>query len=95
MSELLELATREGVGLVLALLLPVLVVALVAAIVGGWLSAALGIRDAVLGQSIRALVVLLALVVLADRMAAATTAYARASWGSLADLHESSEESRP
>jgi flagellar biosynthesis protein FliQ len=95
MSALLELATREGVGLLLALLLPVLVVGVVAAIAAGWISAALGIRDVALGQSIRALVVLLALGLLADRMTVAMTAYARASWGSLADLHESTEASRP
>jgi flagellar biosynthesis protein FliQ len=94
MSELLELATREGASLVLTLLLPVLVVAFAAAIAAGWLSAALGVRDAALGQSIRALVVLLVLGLLADRMAETMTAYARSSWGSLADLHESSEEPR-
>lgn len=92
MSDVVELATREGIGLILALIVPLLATGIVAAIVAGWLGSALGVRDGALGQCIRALAVLLALGLVLDHMAARATDYAKASWGSLADLHRSEPE---
>lgn len=95
MSALVELATREGIGLILALLVPLLATAIGAAILAGWLGSALGVRDGALGQCLRALAVLLALGLVLDGMAVATTDYAKASWGALGDLHRAVEPTEP
>ena len=87
MNEVVELATREGFGLVVTALLPLFAVAAGAAIVAGWLGAGLGVRDAALGQCIRALAVIVALGLFGERIAASASAYARASWSGLGDLH--------
>jgi type III secretory pathway component EscS len=87
MSELIELTTREGFGLVVALLVPLIGTAIGAAIVAGWLSSALGVRDGALGQCLRALAVVFALGLVLDGMAASVTEYATGSWKSLGSLH--------
>ncbi|MFV8749217.1 hypothetical protein ACNOYE_01570 [Nannocystaceae bacterium ST9] len=94
MNELLDLAAREGVALVLALLLPLFGVAAGAAIVAGWFGAAIGVRDPALGQCLRALAIVAALGVLGEPLAASATEYARRQWSSLAEIDESHAETR-
>ncbi len=91
MNELIEFATREAAGLIVTLLLPVLAAAAGSAIVAGWVGSALGVRDGMLGQCIRTVAVVLTLALVGEQLAATTTQYARAGWGSLADLHDEDE----
>jgi type III secretory pathway component EscS len=85
MIDALGLAIREGFGLVIAGLLPLVAVAAVAAILLGLLCGALGIRDAALGQIVRALAVVLALAVVIQSVAASTLEFASRCWA-LPDL---------
>jgi flagellar biosynthesis protein FliQ len=87
MSALLELATREGFGLALALLVPLLVVACGATLLSAMLALALRIRDPLLAHCVRVAALLAALGVLVEGMALATHEFARARWSSLAHLH--------
>jgi flagellar biosynthesis protein FliQ len=84
MIDALGLLIREGFGLVIASVLPLFVIAAVAALLIGLLGAALGIRDAALGQIVRALAVLLAVGLVIESVAGATVEFAARSW-SLAD----------
>jgi type III secretory pathway component EscS len=84
MIDALGLVIREGFGLVIASVLPLFVVAAVAALLIGLLGGSLGIRDAALGQIVRALAVLLAVGLVIESVAGATVEFAARSW-SLAD----------
>lgn len=78
--EALGLAIREGFGLVIASVLPLLAAAAVAAILLGLLCGALGIRDAALGQIVRALVVVLALAMVIQSVVGSTLEFASRCW---------------
>jgi type III secretory pathway component EscS len=84
MIDALGLLIREGFGLVIASVLPLFVIAAAAASMIGLLGGALGIRDAALGQIVRALAVLLALGLVIESVTTATVEFAARSW-SLAD----------
>ncbi|PRP91504.1 Bacterial export protein, family 3 [Enhygromyxa salina] len=83
MIDALGLAIREGFGLVIASLIPLLLVAAAAAILVGLLGAALGIRDAALGQIVRALAIVLALGVLIRGIATSTVEFTARTWAQL------------
>ncbi len=85
MIDALGSAIREGFALVLASTLPLFAVAALAAVLIGLLGGGLGLRDAALGQIVRALAVLLALGLLVEGIAAGTLAFARERWAALAD----------
>ncbi|PRQ07010.1 flagellar biosynthetic protein FliQ [Enhygromyxa salina] len=80
MIDALSLAIREGFALVLVGVLPLIGVAAVAAILVGLLCGSLGIRDAALGQIVRALAVVLALALVISSMAASTLEFASRCW---------------
>lgn len=80
MIDALGLAIREGFGLVIASVLPLLAAAAVAAILLGLSCGALGIRDAALGQIVRALAVVLALAVVIQSVAGSTLEFAGRCW---------------
>jgi type III secretory pathway component EscS len=84
--EVLGLAIREGFALVIASVLPLVAVAAVAAILLGLLCGALGIRDAALGQIVRALAVVLALAMVISSVAASTLEFASRCWASPGEL---------
>ena len=85
MSEMLELGVREAFGLALALAIPLLALGGLAALVGGAIASALGIRDVALAQCLRAIAVLLVLGAVASDMADSTPEFARRTWTSLAE----------
>lgn len=91
MSALLELATREGFGLAIALLVPLLLVACGATLISALLAFALRIRDPLLAHCVRVFALLSALGMLAEGMAIATHEFARARWSSLAHMHAAPE----
>ena len=80
MIDALGLAIREGFGLVIAGVLPLLAAAAAAAILLGLSCGALGIRDAALGQIVRALAVVLALAVVIQSVAGSTLEFAGRCW---------------
>lgn len=84
MIDTLALAIREGFGLVIASMLPLFVVAAVSALLIGLLGGSLNLRDAALGQIVRALAVLLAIGLLVEGVAVATVEFAARTWGALA-----------
>lgn len=87
MNPVIELATQQGVGLVVALLVPLLLVGVGAGLLGGWLASALGLRDSAWVQLLRALAVLFALSLLLESMLVGTRDYALEWWGALAEVH--------
>jgi flagellar biosynthesis protein FliQ len=91
MSTLLELATREGFGLALALLVPLLAVACGATLISALLALALRIRDPLLAHCVRVVALLAAFGLLIEGMALATHEFAQARWRSLARLHAAPE----
>ena len=91
MIELLGAAIREGFGVVIACLIPLLAVAAVAAILIGLLGGALGVRDAALAQIVRALAVVLALGLLAQGIAASTLEFTSRTWAELGSAQPPAE----
>ncbi|HLT39497.1 MAG TPA: hypothetical protein VK034_24605 [Enhygromyxa sp.] len=83
MIDALGLLIREGFGLVIACVLPLLVIAAAAALVVGLLGDSLGVRDPAIGQIIRALAVLLAIGVVIESVAIGTVELATRSWSQL------------
>ncbi|KIG15771.1 hypothetical protein DB30_05341 [Enhygromyxa salina] len=84
--DALGVAIREGFALVITGVLPLIAVAAVAAILLGLLCGALGIRDAALGQIVRALAVVLALAVVISSVAGSTLEFASRCWTMRGDL---------
>jgi type III secretory pathway component EscS len=80
MIDALGLLIRAGFGLTIAAVIPLFLVAAVAAVILGLLSGALGLRDAALGQIVRALAVILALGVLIEGVAEGCLEFATRSW---------------
>lgn len=80
MIDALGLAIREGFGLVILSVLPLLVIAAAAALLIGLLGDSLGIRDPAFGQIVRGLAVLLAIGLLIDGIASGTVEFAIRSW---------------
>lgn len=76
-------ALREAVAVVLTALLPVVLVAAVAAVVAGLLSNRLGLRDGALVQIARAVAVIAALIVLGEGLAAAVLEFGVHTWSTL------------
>jgi type III secretory pathway component EscS len=83
MIEALGLAIREGFGLVIASLTPLFGVAAVAAVLVGLLGGSLGIRDAALGQFVRALALILALGLIVDSVADGCVEFATRAWAGI------------
>lgn len=83
MIDALGLAVREGFGLVIASLIPLFGVVAIASVLLGLLGGSLGIRDAALGQIVRALALILALGVVIEDVAAGCLEFATRSWGGL------------
>lgn len=92
LSELLELSTRAGFALALALTIPLVVVAGLATLVAGWIGAALRIRDPMLGHCLRAIALLGAIGVLAEGMATSALDFATTRWGSLGSIEREPSE---
>lgn len=83
MIETLGLALREGFGLVIASLIPLFATAALAALLVGLLGGSLGIRDAALGQLVRALAVILALALVIEAVTQNCVEFAARSWAGI------------
>lgn len=78
--DALGVAIREGFGLVIAALIPLLVVAAIVGIGIALLAGHLGLRDAAVAQIARAVAVVAVVALTIEGVAAAAVAYARESW---------------